>query len=759
MNKLLCLLLVIVSWIAPAQSLRFAIDLQEQLAKKDTAAILNLRSSADAAFREGLSVAVYPLFYSRNFNVEARACVHFKLNALNKAQLVLQIAGASGSTLAWESAGLIGDSVAKIKMACPRNLPKDAVIKAYVWNPQHNLLQVNALQIKIDTLYEPNYSAWSKQVQAAMQSCPNGNQGILPAQLINYKCCYFVKWRVVDSLAAWHEFMSADFKLTGPQTASGGLCLLQTPISAVAIKSVASSANGISQYEVRTTSAFNKNVEIEREALIFQLQDSTGKLDEMYRSNAKIDTSQLERMYWLNKGGLQWHNDKCVLLTYHNTGISSLQCDTYLNLLTFNLDYALDHPLLHFPLLDSSKNYFEDISCSSYKKGDSAQHCFQFFISEKAHHFEVPRLMDADYTDLRTQRAVYFGNEDVHKAKHAVGGFAKYHIPVTKSVFYSNPTHFKNIGLFESSEIACIKSTHGYLAFLKELYKAGNEICLHTASEFTDQAAETRSACQWMQSTFKSCTWIDHGYDNASASNREDLVCDGLVKGSPYFIGDILQQSGVKYLWNGYFEDAALDYRQFTFNNELQSPFAGFGNFLPTPHFYLHATRSGNFYHFATYNLFLPDGMMDYYFNESRLLQFISSFGTSIVHFYPCSAKPSHRLWQVNTKTQKLEIAPAANMALQNIANLRERGLLVGTIAEMGAYWSALDKVSIVPVGENKFIVRNDGQVLIEGLNLIALAKKVKITGSTFSSKPLGQEQVFWFDLAPLEEKTIELEK
>ena len=45
----------------------------------------------------------------------------------------------------------------------------------------------------------------------------------------------------------------------------------------------------------------------------------------------------------------------------------------------------------------------------------------------------------ADFTDIKTNRATYFGSENVIHPDNAIGGFVKYNIPVTKSVFYDNP--------------------------------------------------------------------------------------------------------------------------------------------------------------------------------------------------------------------------------------------------------------------------------------------------------------------------------
>ena len=50
----------------------------------------------------------------------------------------------------------------------------------------------------------------------------------------------------------------------------------------------------------------------------------------------------------------------------------------------------------------------------------------------------------ADYTDISTNRATYFGSEKIINADSATGGFVYFNIPVTKSVFYANPDSVTN---------------------------------------------------------------------------------------------------------------------------------------------------------------------------------------------------------------------------------------------------------------------------------------------------------------------------
>ena len=58
----------------------------------------------------------------------------------------------------------------------------------------------------------------------------------------------------------------------------------------------------------------------------------------------------------------------------------------------------------------------------------------------------------ADFSDIRTQRAVMFGSEEIVSADSAISGFVGHGIPVTKSVFYDNPTKETITGVFGNVE-------------------------------------------------------------------------------------------------------------------------------------------------------------------------------------------------------------------------------------------------------------------------------------------------------------------
>jgi hypothetical protein len=294
------------------------------------------------------------------------------------------------------------------------------------------------------------------------------------------------------------------------------------------------------------TSKFNRPLTLYRHSLVigFALP-----VREVYTKSTLIDSVQLQSEYWLDKEGFKLSNQRNSYLVYHPQNISSIQLNVEKKKAFFNLDYCADHPLLHYPLLRKNKSVYEDFSCSVYSKGDSITMSFTLYSVNSS--LKLPRMLSnpygylssliwtehADYTDIRTNKAVYLGSEKINLLNEATGGFLKYSIPVTKSIFYTNPDNVDNSDRDPRmvGPIATFKETPGYRNFLRLLYESGVEICLHTPDHFTSDRNIISEALDKTKSDFVPATWIDHGYDNSKKSNREDLVCDGADPNSIWY--------------------------------------------------------------------------------------------------------------------------------------------------------------------------------------------------------------------------------
>lgn len=247
--------------------------------------------------------------------------------------------------------------------------------------------------------------------------------------------------------------------------------------------------------------------------------------------------------------------DKSALI-YHTPLLSSLQLDTKNNLVFLNLEYYLDHPFIQIPFQEDSLGRWVDLSKSEYIAGSERNNSFSINFGDNSK--VIPRVMlvpngylacyvfteHADGGDIRTNRASYFGSEDIHNIKDATGGFAGHKIPVTKSVFYLEPS-----GNFGSSVQENINSSQ-FLDFLDQHQATNNyDICLHSPENGNSNRKILEESMKFMKDRYNSSTWIDHGFYSGKI-NRECSVADGFNSNSEYYAADLWEKYETRYFWS-----------------------------------------------------------------------------------------------------------------------------------------------------------------------------------------------------------------
>lgn len=522
--------------------------------------------------------------------------------------------------------------------------------------------------------------------------------------------------------------------------------------------------------EIKTRTEYNKNIELYRESLIFKFSVD---VTEVYRKNRVADISSFQPEYWLDKEGAEMGRKKTASYIYHTPNVSSLQLNTIDNELIVNLDFYKDHPLLHFPLLDSSKNKFEDISVSIYHKNDSRENTFTLYAGKDFGSF--PRLMKnpdgflaayiwtehADWTDLRTHKAVYFGSEKINDANLSRGGFVKYKIPVTKSIFYYNPDKTNNAQSSKktifNTPIATLQETTGFREFNDQLYKLGYDLCLHTPEQFSSNRDIMGKALSFMQTNYHSECWIDHGYDNGIKNNREDLVCDGLNSASPFYSKDLWEKYGIKYLWNSYFEDTDCD-SLYSFNSMIAKPYIGFGDMIPKPDYWQHPTRTGSLYSWATSSVLLDvSDLWSYFFNPVKFQDLIKNRDVIINHCYPASTWSDNGFW-INNDSNTIVIHPGFDAILKLMRSYSDKGLIsLTTVKDMMDYRISMDSVTIEPITVKEFKITNKSSKLIKGISFAIRAKSISVDSQVPAFKKNDDDIIFWFDLPARQSKIIKV--
>ncbi len=507
---------------------------------------------------------------------------------------------------------------------------------------------------------------------------------------------------------------------------------------------------------------------VNRESLIF---DYSQPVAEVYRNNRLLDTNHFQKEYWLDKQGVKIGEGKNSLIIYHTPDISSLQLDTENKLLFANLDYEKDHPFFRFPLNPDSSNWKKEESTSRYKKGDKCSYSFSIIMGNNAK--TIPRFMKnpsgfdatyiwtehADFTDIRTNRATYFGSEKINHPDSAIGGFVKFNISVTKSVFYDNPDSITNYdaswGIFNTLE-STILTDSLFSEFLFHIADKGSEICLHTPEQFTTTPARLEEALLYMQTNFGSPSWIDHGNNNGPQNNREDLICDATLEDSPYYAIDLWNKYGVKYLHNAYYEELNT-YKGWQFESSLEKPYSGFGDFFPKPDYYQHPTRSSNMIHWTTTSaLFVKEPYLwDYLFNIKKLQTLIDNRVVEINHTYPPWVDPKKGMWTYDADST-IVAQPGFNQALANMAQLRDEGKLnICTIDDFLDYRTAIDKIDYSFLPDGRIRLTNNGNADVKELSMVAKAKAITVNGLIPKQKIVNDEIIFWFDIGAGEMKVI----
>ena len=285
-------------------------------------------------------------------------------------------------------------------------------------------------------------------------------------------------------------------------------------------------------------STYLRDVEILKSSLIFPFMDDDFMV---YRRNPFVDTLNYQDVYYLDKEGFSLDVEEKQLNLYHPENVSSIQLDVKNSIAYINSDYHYDHLLIRYELLDTS-NYYIDNSSTVMKKGASLNSSFNVSLTDK---IVLPRIMPimngyesafiwtehADWTDIKTHRATYFGSEEIEDIEDAIGGFAYYNIPVTKSVFYNNPdsvTNYEKNNDFPGLH-STIMTDSLFFDFLKQLKNKGFDICLHTPEQYTTTQENLSEALSFMKNNFASPSWIDHGYNNSKfrfkLSTRREKSC------------------------------------------------------------------------------------------------------------------------------------------------------------------------------------------------------------------------------------------
>ena len=693
----------------------------------------------DANREYGLGFNVEPSKDHPFQNIRCQYSFRFKAELDTQAEIVITITDSTGTHF-WQAYPLdrfMSDttewSTASLDLVFPSDYIKSGTIKSFIWNKGEERLLFDDARLEINAHAFPSY-----QPEISTDSTSLATKYFLPEKDFIVIVEYInADGDTINDPSISETNMHVGFKLD---------------------------PNDIIGFNITTETRFKEDVKLLRLAFVLPLPD--GEIT-VFRRNQHIDSLHLQSSYYLDREGFTVKNDSISWSTYHNTGISSLQLDIENRTACFNIDYWRDHPLLHYPMRSDTSDYFEDISYRNVKAGEVLTGDFNIFSKAPD---DLPRLMPvwdgyqsafiftehADWTDIRTHRAVLFGNENITKPEDAVGGFCYYNIPVTKSVFYWNPDHITNA---ETSEgrftglIESIKTNKEFYKLLKSIKKEGFEICLHSPEIYTTIPSEFPKAMRFMKKQFGTKSWIDHGYNNGPEKNREDMVCDGLLPDSPQYAADLWKENGVRYLWNPYYEENRME--RYNFDNHFVQPYDGFGDALPNRQITTLPNGDKDFLLWSTPSTLEvnEDREWYYYFDSARLQRLVDQHNVFITHTYPAWSNPWRAFWEYDEKGDAVAM-PGFNFALNQLARFREeKKILPTTVEAYLSYYEKLQNVEYLILNNQAVRLINHGEA-IQGLTLLC-SKPVVVESKAIDFRKVDEGYLIWFDLKKNETITI----
>ena len=554
------------------------------------------------------------------------------------------------------------------------------------------------------------------------------------------------------------EFQTSEFQnIRNSKVQSSKFKVQSSAFNAQLIVSEGNASNV--NFNLETT--YKKDVRVLRSSIIIPFLND-GFI--VYRRNPFVDTCDYQDVYYLDKEGFSLSCGDKQLNLYHPDYVSSIQLDVENATAYINADYYYDHILMRYELLDTMNCYIDN-SPTFMKKGSSHSSSFSISFTDKT---ELPRIMPvfdgyesafiwtehADWADIKTHRATYFGSEDIVNAEDANGGFVYYDIPVTKSVFYHNPDSVVNVeknpdfpGLHST-----IKTDSSFFDFLKQLRDRGFDICLHTPEQYTSTNEYLAEALSFMKEHFASPAWIDHGYNNAASNNREDMVCDGLDSTSPHYVYDLWKEHGVKFPFNASYEDMnPRPFVEYMFENNLMRPYPGYGDALPLPKTIFHPSYPDILQWPTQYTLEPGENWgWDYYMAQDRLDKIVDFRYVFITHFYAPWVEINRGFWEI--KDGKYVAKEGLDKALKRIADMRdERLMLPTTIAKYMTYQKQLRALEYRVNEDGSVMLKNNNNETIKGLSLISVREMSLDDKKSFNKRKAhsGNEWIIWFDIKP----------
>lgn len=500
--------------------------------------------------------------------------------------------------------------------------------------------------------------------------------------------------------------------------------------------------------ELSTELTYDRAVTVYSERLTL---DFAPPATRVFRKNRQLDLDIEQDDYWLDKQGVGFGEAERSMFVYHTPGVSSLRLvrddDGEARRLIVYLDEQKDHPFRMFDF-----RHTRHLNTARHHAGDRRANWLDLHVGLPD---ALARLTinpggylatfvwteHADFATLYSNRATYLGCQEVTHAEDASGGFVGYGIPVTKSVFYANPSAEVSRYHPDYGPQASIKETAGFLEFLRQLDARGHEVVMHTTAPNFVGAELGREAIAFFAREFDSRSWIDH----RMTSVLDSLSNQGLVRSSPYYHGGDWRRAGVRYFWHAGSEDHAR--RRFDDGYNLDILMSRRGDRYVTPLYWRHPTVLEDLISWPAMTV----GRLDRYYSKELLATLVADWGVHINHVYASALnKGLTTANYLKANEHRLCASETFDATLARLAALRDAGdLNITTVETILDYWLALEQIRFDYGSDGSIEVINSGERTIEELALAIRAESVLVDGAPpEGQRSVGDDLIVWFDLA-----------
>jgi len=196
--------------------------------------------------------------------------------------------------------------------------------------------------------------------------------------------------------------------------------------------------------------------------------------------------------------------------------------------------------------------------------------------------------------------------------------------------------------------------------------------------------------------------------------------------------------------------------------NELNSYVTLKGESYPTPLFYKHFTRTGDFISWVT-DFTYDIGMSwtrkasQWYLQEiNNLNRLVDQGGIFINHGYYIRNIPNTDM--TLEANNSIVTNPYFEKMLKYMALQRDNGdLYVTTIRDLLHYWTLCEKISFEYFNDGTITVSNNNEVPVKGLSLVISNSDVVMSTKKHHTKTISNETVVWFDIEAKEKIQMRL--